>query len=383
MKKVMIIAGEASGDLHGAHLVRAMHAQNPDLSFSGMGGEELAAAGVDLLFDAEKIAVVGLFEVFSHFPDLLAAQKILRRWMAGERPDLLILIDFPDFNLMLARRAKKLGIPVFYYISPQVWAWRSGRVKTMAQLVDRIGVILPFEEDFYQKRGVEAHYVGHPLLDSVKVTKDRGQFCQEHGIDPERKLVCLLPGSRRREIASLLPDFLDAAFRMQSKVETPLTFLLPVAPTISDDELQVHGLKDYGDRLDIQVIRRNRYNLMAACDCALAASGTVTLELALLDVPMVVTYRVSPHTYLLGRCLIADIKHFSLVNLIADDALVPELLQDEVNPRRIEKELGRLLFDEQNAQTIRHGLALVRKRLGDAGASVRAANLALELLSTD
>ncbi len=381
MKKVMIVAGEASGDLHGSRLVRAMREQEPDLTFAGMGGEELAAAGVEILFDAEKIAVVGLVEVLFHLSDLVAAQKTLRRWMVGERPDLLILIDFPDFNLMLAGRAKKLGIPVFYYISPQVWAWRSGRVKTMARLVDTIGVILPFEEAFYQERGVKAHYVGHPLLDSVRVVSDRSAFCAEQGIDPERKLVGLLPGSRRREIASLLPDFLDAAFRMQTKVETPLTFLLPVAPTISDEELQAHGLNDYGSRLDIRVIRRNRYDLMAACDCALAASGTVTLELALLDVPMVVTYRVSPHTYLLGRCLIGDIKYFSLVNLIADQALVPELLQDEVNPRRIEKELCRLLFDGPSVQVIRAGLALVRERLGAAGASTRAAKIALALLT--
>jgi len=168
--KVMIIAGEASGDLHGANLVRAMLAARPELTFSGMGGKELIAAGVDVLFDAKKIAVVGIAEVFSHLPDIFAARKILRRALKDEHPALLILIDFPDFNLMLAKYAKKLGIPVFYYISPQVWAWRSGRVKTIRERVDRIGVILPFEEDFFRSRGLAADYVGHPLLDSVHST---------------------------------------------------------------------------------------------------------------------------------------------------------------------------------------------------------------------
>ncbi|MEN8200868.1 MAG: lipid-A-disaccharide synthase, partial [Thermodesulfobacteriota bacterium] len=213
--RVMIVAGEASGDLHGARLVTAMQGKQPDLSFCGMGGREMEGAGVELLFEAKKIAVVGLAEVFSHLPDILAARKILRDSLRRERPGLLILIDFPDFNLMLAAFAKKLGIPVFYYISPQVWAWRPGRVKTIAQRVDRLGVILPFEEEFFRSRGLAADYVGHPLLDSVRTSCSREEFCRQHDIDHDSLCIGLLPGSRKKEIASLLPLLLQTARRLQ------------------------------------------------------------------------------------------------------------------------------------------------------------------------
>ena len=267
-KKIMIIAGEASGDLHGARLVQAMRRQEPGLVFCGMGSRELAAAGVELLFDASKIAVVGLIEVLAHIPDIVTALKMLKKRMRDDRPDLLILIDFPDFNLMLAKRAKQLGIPVFYYISPQVWAWRSGRVKTIGRLVDTIGVILPFEESFYRTRGVAAQYVGHPLLDSVKVTTDRDFFCRRHGINPEHKLIGLLPGSRRKEISALLPDFLAAARRLPGKYDHEFVFLLPVASTVSEEDLRYNGLDACSEQINIHLIREDRYDMMAACDAA-------------------------------------------------------------------------------------------------------------------
>ena len=379
-KKIMIIAGEASGDLHGARLVQAMRQQEPGLAFCGMGSRELAAAGVELLFDASKIAVVGLIEVLAHLPDIVTALKMLKKRMRDDRPDLLILIDFPDFNLMLAKRAKKLGIPVFYYISPQVWAWRTGRVKTIGRLVDTIGVILPFEEAFYRSRGVAAHYVGHPLLDSVKVTTDRDSFCRRHGINPAHKLIGLLPGSRRKEISALLPDFLAAAKRLPGKYDHEFVFLLPVAATVSEEDLWNNGLETYSGQINIHLIREDRYDMMAACDAVVAASGTVTLELAILGIPMVVVYKVSPHTYFLGRLLVRHMQFFSLVNLIAERSVVPELLQDEVNPGKIEAELVRLLFDDQARAEMQTALAEVRCKLGHPGASQQAAGLALKLL---
>ena len=380
--KVMIIAGEASGDLHGANLVRAMQASRPELSFCGMGGRELIAAGVNVLFDAKKIAVVGLAEVFSHLPDILAARKILRTTLKEEHPELLILIDFPDFNLMLAKYAKKLGIPVFYYISPQVWAWRSGRVKTISQRVDRIGVILPFEESFFRSQGLSADYVGHPLLDSVKTTKTRSEFCKGQNIDEESLCIGLLPGSRKKEIASLLPILLETAQRLQTQKQQKMVFLLPLASTISETEIRENGLNEFGAGLDIRIIKDDRYDMMAACDGAVVVSGTVTLELALLDTPMVVIYKVSPGTYRIGRLLInKDLKHFSLVNLIGGKEIVPELLQDEVNPERIESELSAILFDQQKRDTMLQGLEDVRDKMGKAGASEKAAELALSLLS--
>jgi len=381
-KKVMIIAGEASGDLHGARLVQAMRQQEPWLVFYGMGSRELAAAGVELLFDASKIAVVGLIEVLTHLSDIVTAQKILKKRMRDDRPDLLILIDFPDFNLMLAKKAKKLGIPVFYYISPQVWAWRTGRVKTIGRLVDTIGVILPFEEAFYRSRGVAAQYVGHPLLDSVKVTTDRDSFCRKHGINPEHKLIGLLPGSRRKEISALLPDFLAAAKRLLGKYDHEFVFLLPVAATVSEEDLWNNGLEAYSGQINIHLIRENRYDMMAACDAVVAASGTVTLELAILGIPMVVVYKVSPHTYFIGRLLVRHMQFFSLVNLIAERLVVPELLQDEVNPCKIEAELVRLLFDDKARTEMQMALAEVRGKLGQPGASQQAAGLALKLLSS-
>ncbi|MEN8200902.1 MAG: lipid-A-disaccharide synthase [Thermodesulfobacteriota bacterium] len=380
--KVMIVAGEASGDLHGARLVTAMLARQPELSFSGMGGREMTAAGVDLLFEARKIAVVGLAEVVSHLPDILAARKTLRDTLQRERPALLILIDFPDFNLMLAAFAKKLSIPVFYYISPQVWAWRPGRVKTIAERVDRLGVILPFEEGFFRSRGLAADYVGHPLLDSVRTTCSPEEFCRAYDIDSESLCVGLLPGSRKKEIASLLPILLQTAARLQEKSPKKIVFLIPVASTITVEEIRENGLREFGQGLDLRLVEENRYDMMAACHAAVVVSGTVTLEMALLDTPMVVIYKVSAGTYYLGRMLISkELKYFSLVNLIADGEVVPELFQSEVTPKRVEAELSAILFDGKKRTRMLQGLELVRQRMGEGGASGRAADLALSLMS--
>ncbi len=340
----MIVAGEASGDLHGARLVQALRRLRPELTFCGMGGPELAGAGMELLCDAARIAVVGVTEVLGHLGDILTARRVLVEAMRSRRPALLVLIDFPDFNLWLARTAKKFGIPIFYYISPQVWAWRSGRVRTIGRLADRIGVILPFEEEFYRQRGVRVDFVGHPLLDSVRNTQTRQEFCQRHGLDPRQTLVALLPGSRRKEISGLLPIFLESARRLAQQQGRPCTFLLARAPTVAAELLEAAGAGAGAGGIDLRVVSEGRYDLMAASDAALAASGTVTLELAILDVPMVVTYRVSLHSYWLGRLLVR-VPYFSLVNLVARRMVVPELLQDECNPGNIVRHLLPLLKD--------------------------------------
>jgi lipid-A-disaccharide synthase len=380
-KNVMIIAGEASGDLHGARLVSAMLTKEPELSFCGMGGKELAAVGVELLFEAKRIAVVGIAEVVTHLPDIFRAQKTLKARMKEDRPDLLILIDFPDFNFMLAKYAKKLGIPIYYYISPQVWAWRPGRVATLKKLVDKIGVILPFEEQFFRDRGVAASYVGHPLLDSVQSDCSKVTFCNEHTIDPNSLLIGLLPGSRKKEIASLLPVLLQTAQKVQNESAKKVVFLLPVASTLSKEEVLANGVIEYGKGLELQLITENRYDMMAACDAALVVSGTVTLELALLDTPMVVFYKVSPATYRIGKLFLnKNLKYFSLVNLIADDAVVPELSQENVNPDNLYAELSPLLLEGSRKEKMLDGLALVRERMGTVGASAKSAELALSLI---
>ncbi len=377
---IMIVAGEASGDMHGARLVEAMQAMQP-MTFSGIGGKELTAAGVEMLFDASKLAVVGITEVISHLGDILAARKTLIRQMCERKPALLILIDYPDFNLLLAAKAKKMGVPVFYYISPQVWAWRSGRVKKINRLSARIGVILPFEKDFYAARGVKVDFVGHPLVDSVRKEdrQSREAFFQTHNlsVNTETKVIGILPGSRSKEIRSLLPDFLAAAHLLaEEDMRRNWLFLLPRASTISQQLLLESGLAAYQNKINIHVLSDNRYDLMAACDAVVAASGTVTLELALLGIPTVTSYRFSPRTFFLGRMLIKNIRYFSLVNLIADQEVIPELLQNAVTPEAIAKHLRTMLGDTVYRKNMMQGLTEVTQKLGDAGCAERAAKIA-------
>jgi lipid-A-disaccharide synthase len=374
--RVMIVTGEASGDMHGANLIKAMRGLAPDLQVCGMGGPELLAQGLEPLYDATKLSVVGLSEVFSHLGDIRAALRILGERLDRDRPELLILIDLPDFNLMLAKHAKRLGIPVFYYISPQVWAWRSGRVRKIKRLVDRLAVILPFEQEFYRQRGMRVDFVGHPLLDTVKAEMSRTEFLHNHDLSQNtRPVVGILPGSRSREFRTMLPIFLEAA-RLLEKDLGPITWLVPVAATLSDELLEESGLRDCD--LDVRAIRGNRYELMAACDAVMAASGTVTLELGILGVPMVVAYRVSPLTHFLGHRLI-KVKYAALVNLVAGREVVPELLQNAATPVNIAQALKPLLADRQRRSGMQEELRQVVAGLGEPGASGRAAAIALEL----
>ncbi len=379
---VMIVAGEASGDMHGGRLVKAMQELRPDLHFSGIGGSELTAAGVHMLYDSSKLAVVGLTEVISHLADIMAAHKALVEQMRTVKPALLILIDYPDFNLLLAAKAKKLGIPVFYYISPQVWAWRSGRVKKIGRLTRRIGVILPFEKDFYAARGVEVDFVGHPLVDMVKTSRSREEFLKHHNIKVtnDTRIIGILPGSRSKEIRSLLPDFLAAAHLLAAEKPDKYIFLLPRASTVSRELLLENGLADFRGKLNIHTFSENRYDLMASCDAVVTASGTVTLELAILGIPAVVTYRVSPRTYRIGRLLVRNINSFSLVNLIGDREVIPELLQNEVTPENIANRLQTMLDDPAYRKKIQQGLAQVTEKLGAPGCAKRAAEIAIECI---
>lgn len=373
----MLITGEASGDMHGANLIQAMRESAPDLQVCGMGGPELVAAGMEVLFPAARLAVVGLAEVFSHLGDIRAALAVLGERLERERPDLLILIDLPDFNLLMAKKAKRLGVPVFYYISPQVWAWRSGRVKKIRRLVDRLAVILPFEQEFYRQRGMAVDFVGHPLLDTVKSKVSRPEFFARHGITPgSRPVLGILPGSRISEVRTMLPIFLAAARLVAAEIGPPLC-LLPVAGILSDELLAESGLAESG--LEVHPLREERYDLMAACDAVMAASGTVTLELAILQVPMVVAYRVSPVTYFLGRRLI-KVKYASLVNLVAEREVVPELMQSQATPEKISRAILPLLSDAGAAERMKAELGRVVKQLGGPGATRRAAAVAWQLV---
>lgn len=375
--QVMIVAGEASGDLHGAHLVEAMLKRRSDISFCGIGGIELASRGMEILFNAASIAVVGLFEVLGHIRDIRLAMRTMEEEMERRRPALLILIDFPDFNLILAGKARKLGIPVYYYISPQVWAWRSGRVKKIADRVERMAVILPFEKDFYQKKGMAVDFVGHPLLDSVSAPISKDEFRTRLKLRPDTKLVGLLPGSRKREVETLLPVFFEAAKRLARQTTTKTAFLLVAAPGMDNSLLSTCNSEGMG--IDCHIIREDRYSAMQACDVVMAASGTVTLELAILQTPMVVAYRVSPFSYLVGRRLI-KVEYVTLVNLVAGKKIVPELLQENAEADSLCREVRMLLENETANQEMREELGRVKTMLGSPGASDRAAVIALEII---
>ena len=379
--EIMIAAGEASGDMHGAALVRELRALRPNLAFSGMGGRDLEAAGVELLADAARLAVVGVVEVLGRLPDILKARRALIRRMRERRPVLLILIDFPDFNLWLARAAKKLGIPILYYISPQIWAWRKGRVHSIGRLADHVAVILPFEAELYARHGYRAAFVGHPLLDRARPELDADAFREKYGIAPGTQLVGILPGSRRNEIRSLLPIFLEAASLVQERApKRRRVFLIPLASTVSVGLLEENGLTAYRERLDARVIDADRYSLMAACTAVLAASGTATLELALLGTPTVAAYRLARHTYLLAKIIIRTLPFFTLPNLILNRAVIPELLQDAVTPENLAARLLPLLEDGETRREMSAGLAAVRARLGEPGAARRTAELALRVM---
>jgi lipid-A-disaccharide synthase len=376
MKKILIIAGEASGDLHGANLVKALHEQAPDLQVYGVGSLRMREAGVRMLADASEISVVGATEVLTHIGAIYSVYARLKRFLREERPDLLVLIDFPDFNILTGKAAKKLGIPVLYYISPQVWAWRKGRVKTIAKLVKAILVVFPFEVELYRATGVDVRFVGHPLADVVDSPYTRNEARNQLGLAQDRRTVALLPGSRRKEIMHLLPDMLKAAKLLQGRFPD-VQFVLPVAPT-----LERTFVKDFIEKSEvpITIVDGRVYDVLRASDAAIVTSGTATLETGLMAVPMVIVYRVSRLSYLIGR-MIVSVKNIGLVNIVAGRTVVPELVQDDVTPERIAGAIGEVLADPVKRKQVEDDLRRVRVLLGEGGASQRAAEVVRELLA--
>ncbi len=368
---VMIVAGEASGDLLGANLVRALRRQAPGLFVCGIGGHHLRAQGVRILLEASRLAVVGITEVLGKLPVIWEALGCAQKLLQSLRPELLILIDFPDFNLRLARMAQKLGVPVLYYVSPQVWAWRQARVKTIKRRVDHMAVILPFEADFYRAHGVPVTFVGHPLLDVW------GGAPPPPPAADAPPVVGLLPGSREGEIRRLLPVMLQAARRLEKRFEA-IRFLVSAAPTVAREHVQ-EMVARFPGRAPVAVVADGLAPILGGCHLVLAASGTVTLEAALGGVPMVIAYKVSPLSYRIGKALIR-VKHISLVNLIAGRELVPELIQDQANPANIAAVAAGMLADCRRLASLRAELLNIRSLLGGGGASARVAAIALELI---
>jgi lipid-A-disaccharide synthase len=376
-KKILMVAGETSGDLHGAHLVEAIHQIDPEVHFFGVGGENLERKGMKLLYHSQSFSVVGITEALSKLGTVLKALGRLKSCLEQERPSLVILIDFPEFNLRLAKIAHQKGIPVLYYISPQVWAWRPRRVRLIAKRVKKMVVLFPFEVPLYKAVGVDVEWVGHPLLDIVKPALSKEVAFQKFGLDPRRRTIGLLPGSRIHEVERLLPPLLESAHLLQKELPD-LQFVIPLAPGFTEASLSP-WMKN--SPVAVKLIEGWTYNVMNISELLILASGTATLEGAILGKPMIIVYKVSLLSSWVGRALIR-VNHIGLVNLVAGKGIVPELIQKDVNPKRIAEEALRILKDSAFQQKMVESIREVRQRLGDPGAAQRAARIVMSMLQT-
>ena len=369
---IMLSAGEVSGDLHGGTLCRSIRALRPDVRLVGMGGSRMAAAGMDVLVDPTREAVVGTSEALGRIPALYRAYGTLVRCLREDAPRALVVIDFPDFNLRLARRARQAGIPVLYFIPPQLWAWRRGRIRQVARRVTRVLAVLPFERELYESAGVPVEFVGHPLLDVLPLELSRDEARRRLGLDPSDVVVGLLPGSRREEVARLLPPMFGAARHLASTGDAR-RFLVALAPTVDRAAVAHHIASCGSDRAaPVDLVEGRTYEVMAAADVHIIASGTATLEAALLGVPMVLCYRVSRITEGFVRMLVR-VPWAGLPNIIAGRAIVPEVLQDEVSPERLAAEVSKLLRDPLASTAQRAAFKDLRASLGEPGVARRAA----------
>ncbi|WP_419663909.1 LpxB: lipid-A-disaccharide synthase [Desulfosarcina variabilis str. Montpellier] len=372
VNRMMIIAGEASGDMHGAKLAQSIKKMDHQSFIFGVGGSAMKAEGVQLLVDASILSVVGITEVFSNLPTIYRSMSIVKKALRQLKPNLLILIDFPDFNFHVAEFAKKLGIPILYYISPQIWAWRQGRVKKIKRLVDHMAVIFPFEAAFYRKHQVPVTFVGHPLLDRIAPVAAPVLSSDFQ----DAPTIGLLPGSREKEVSTLLPVMLEACKKIQ-KVYSNARFNVSCSDSIHADRMMDIVNRHNAD-LDVDVIKGRVEQVIRNSQILVAASGTVTLEAALYGVPTVIVYKVSPTSYWLGRRLI-KVKHIGIVNLIVQKSLLPELIQDDASPENIAGKIIQMVNDPRLYMQITDALSHVRKRLGGSGASDRVARIALNL----
>lgn len=373
---VMILAGEASGDAHAAEFVAVLKQRQPEISISGMGSGAMQRAGVELFFDSSVIAVMGLVEVLRHWGAIKRAMAIVRKQLDDTRPDLLVLVDYPEFNLKMARHARSLGIPVLFYISPQVWAWRPKRIHKIGSLIDHMAVLFEFEKDYYEQAGIPVTFVGHPLVDKVRTTADSAVTRANLDIAPHARVLGLFPGSRRSEISRLLPVMFAAARKMAAR-DPNLHFVLPVAAALDYDAIV---LQARASGVNIRVTRDEIYDVIACCDAIATCSGTVTLEIALLETPMCIVYRMSALSYLIMSRLIT-IPYIGLVNIVAQRTVVREFLQHDANGESIAAELFEILENREYRAKIQAGLHQVRENLGCGKGAQNMAELVLSLVS--
>jgi lipid-A-disaccharide synthase len=374
---IMIVAGEASGDKHGASLARALKRLHPETEFQlfGSGGEEMRAAGVETLVDAREVAVIGVPEITRAIGRLYGAYRTLLGAARLRRPSAVVLIDWPDFNMRLARKLHREGFRIIYYVSPQIWAWRKYRIHALRRDVDRMLVILPFEVEFYKNAGVKVEYVGHPLAAAVHATQSRDEFCRCHDLDPARPIFALLPGSRLKEIHYHLPVMLDAAKRLTLNRQSAIAnqqsaypqFIIPLASTVRRDDV-VEAVARLAKSVELKIVERDTYNTLSHSEIAVVASGTATVEAALAGTPMVIIYRASAINWRLIRPLI-HLDTFGMVNLIAGRRIVPELMQDDATGDNIARTVTAILSDHSKISRMRDDLKLVRDALTAGGLS--------------
>ncbi len=373
----MVIAGEASGDLHAGKLIAAVKQKDKDVDFYGIGADNMRNAGAEVLVDSKEMAVVGLVEIWSHRKVIFGALDKMRDAITNDPPDLLLLVDYPEFNLRLAKHAKQCGVKVLFYISPQVWAWRQYRVKKIKHLVDMMAVVFPFEEAFYLKHHVPVRFVGHPLVNAVKPSQDKKKLQDEFGLDDNKPVIGLLPGSRKSEIKRLLEIVLESAQQTKEKI-TDAQFILPLADTLDEQDLQ--PLLDEYPKLNINVIKYRAYDIIHCCDVVLTVSGTVTLELALLKTPMVIINKVAWLTYVLVNRML-KIDHIGLCNIIADKRIAPEFIQYDATPEKISAQIIEILSNNTVRNDMISELAKVESMLGGEGGINNIAKLTLDMLS--
>jgi lipid-A-disaccharide synthase len=375
--RIVLSAGEASGDRLGAGLARALRSRSPGIELLGMGGPQMAEAGVRLVQDAAEVAVVGIQEVLAHLPAIRRAMRSLETILTDERPDLLVPIDFPDFNLRLAARARRAGVGVVYFVSPQIWAWRRGRVHRIRRLVRRMLVLFPFETEFYEQAGVPVTFVGHPLAEGGTQNRSRQELCAAAGLDPDREAIALVPGSRRSEVERLLPPMLEAARRVRrQRPETQA--LVTLAPGLPREWFARQVARANVD--DVRVHSGDFPEILSTCAAGAVASGTASLEAAVTGLPMVVVYRMGRVSHAIGRALVR-LPHIAMPNLVAGRGVVPELVQHECTPERIAEELLRYLTEPERADDVRSSLSEIRGRLGGPGVYERAAEQILAELA--
>jgi lipid-A-disaccharide synthase len=372
-EEVMIVAGEASGDLHGSNLVKELKVLRPTVSLFGIGGDRLRALDVEIIYHINELSFMGFSEVIKNISFIRSVEKTVIKLIEERKPRAIVLIDFPGMNLRIARFAKQRGVIVIYYITPQVWAWGKHRIKKMRKYVDHALVILPFEQEFFRNEGIDAEFIGHPLLDLLQVNPDRELFCRSTGLDPNRKIVALFPGSRKREIINHLGAMTGAAIRLRE--ENNIQPVIGVSANFPADF--VRSLIPGGGE-DIPLLEGATYGLMQHAEMAYVKSGTSTLEAACFKTPMIVLYKTSAFNYFVGR-LIVTLNHFSLVNILAGEEVVKELSQKDVNKQTLYEYGKELLEDDRKREEMRNRLGAIKKMLGEPGASRRAAERVLSV----